>query len=69
MYGCITFKAAQAFQVADSESHIALEDGMDIIGVIQAIGTLLGGLGLFCMGIGALYWMSIQEENKKGNKE
>jgi hypothetical protein len=33
--------------------------------IVTAIGTLLGGLGLFFMGVGALYWMSIQEEAKK----
>ena len=38
---------------------------MGVLEVIEVIGTLLGGLGLFCMGIGALYWMSTQEERKK----
>ena len=42
---------------------------MGILGVIEVIGILLGGLGLFFMGIGSLYWMSMQEETKKANKE
>ncbi|MFC1481707.1 hypothetical protein ACFL6E_05630 [Candidatus Neomarinimicrobiota bacterium] len=38
---------------------------MGVIEVIEAIGILSGGIGLLCMGIGALYWMSAQEEKKK----
>jgi len=41
---------------------------MGVIAVIEVIGILLGGLGLFCMGIGALYWMSTQEEKKKNQE-
>jgi hypothetical protein len=36
--------------------------------IVAAIGTLLGGIGLFFMGIGALYWMSTQEDAKKEKK-
>ena len=37
--------------------------------IVAAIGTLLGGIGLFFMGIGALYWVSTKEEEKKAKKD
>jgi hypothetical protein len=36
--------------------------------IIAAIGTLLGGVGIFFMGIGVLYWISTQDEEKKAKK-
>lgn len=36
--------------------------------VVEAIGVLLGGIGLFFMGIGSLYWISKQEEEKKAEQ-
>jgi len=43
-----------------------LEDDMDLL---QDIGILLGGIGIFFMGLGKLYWMSIQEDEKKEKKK
>lgn len=48
------------------QTHSESEDDMDLL---RDIGILLGGLGIFFMGLGALYWMSIQEEEKKEKKK
>ena len=37
--------------------------------LLQDIGILLGGIGIFFMGLAKLYWMSTQEEEKKKKKE
>ena len=37
--------------------------------IMAAIGTLLGGIGLFFIGIGVLYWISTKEEEKKARQE
>jgi hypothetical protein len=36
--------------------------------ILSDIGILIGGIGIFFMGLKALFWMSMQEEAKK-NKE
>ena len=36
--------------------------------LLQHIGILLGGIGIFFMGLAALHWMSTQEEEKKEKK-
>ncbi len=37
--------------------------------LLKDIGILLGGIGIFFMGLGKLYWMSMQEEEKKKKNE
>ena len=48
--------------LCDPQTHIKREQEMEIL---QHIGILLAGIGLFFMGLKALYWMSIKEEEKK----
>lgn len=37
--------------------------------LLADIGILLGGIGIFFVGLSKLYWMSIQEEDKKKKQE